>query len=51
MNSYIAYSYHFDKALPHEEMPIKATDGLIKYLEQEKEIVPFRLHRGVIVDE
>lgn len=51
MNSYIAYSYHFDKTLPHEEMPIKATDGLIKYLEQEKEIVPFRLHRGVIVDE
>lgn len=51
MNSYIASSYHFDKSLPHQEMSIKAIDGLVKYLKQKQEITPSKLRRGVIIEE
>ena len=51
MNSYIASSYQFDKSLPHQEMPIKAVDGLIKYLNQQQVILPHNQQRGIIVEE
>mgnify|MGYP003318056536 CR=1 FL=1 len=51
MNSYIASSYQFDKFLPHQEMPIKAVDGLIKYLNQQQIILPHNQRRGIIVEE
>lgn len=51
MNSYIASSYQFDKSLPHQEMPVKAADGLIKYLIQQQEILPHNERRGTIIEE
>ena len=51
MNSYIASSYQFDKSLPHQEMPIKAVDGLIKYLNKQQVILPHNQQRGIIVEE
>lgn len=51
MNSYIVSSYRFDKTLPHKEMPIHSSDALIKYLKEQQEITPCRIHRGTVIEE
>ena len=51
MNSYISSSYKFDKPQPGKEMKVKASDALIEYLKQQKEVTPHEAPRGIVIEE
>lgn len=51
MNSYISSSYKFNKPQPGKELKAKASDALIEYLKQQKEVTPYNAPRGEVVEE